>query len=95
MANSSFPAVGAHAGARGNSAGNKSDTVPPGCCSIVLRPIGRRQGFESKTHASLHARKIEPFARRPFTKLEVSKRPKRTDLSLDLEEVTPERERGV
>jgi hypothetical protein len=57
--------------------------------------IGRRQGFESKTHASLHARKIEPFARRPFTKLQVSKRPKGTDLSQDLQGVTWGRARRV
>ncbi len=57
--------------------------------------IARRQGFESKTHESLHARKIERFAPRPFTTLEASKRPKRTDLSLDLQGVTPVKARGV
>ena len=57
--------------------------------------VGRRQGFESKTHGSPRARKIEQLARQPFTKLEVSKRPKRTDLSLDLQGVTPGRGQGV
>jgi hypothetical protein len=47
--------------------------------------VGRRQGFESKTHGSLLT----------FTKLQISKRPKRTDLSEDLQGVTLVREQGV
>jgi hypothetical protein len=81
---------GRHARQGGESHGT-ADARPEHQCG----PIGRRQGFEPKTHGSLHARTIEPCARRPFTTLEISKRPRGTDLAVDLQGVILGREEGV
>jgi hypothetical protein len=62
---------------------------------FLFAAMGRWQGFESKTHGLLSSSLAASSSPIAFTKLQVSKRSKRTDLSLNWQGVTRGRACGV